>query len=51
MALVWFLSGLILGGAVTLVFMCALQIGRVNEYESENRRLRRELARARGIIR
>lgn len=49
MALVWFLVGLILGGTVTLVFMCALQVGALSEYESENRRLRRELARAREI--
>lgn len=48
MAFVWLILGLILGGAVTLVFMCAIQLGAVNRYESENRRLRRELARARG---
>lgn len=50
MAFVWLIIGLILGGAVTLVFMCALQLGATNRYEIENRRLRMELARARGVI-
>ena len=43
MAVVWLVCGLVLGGAASLVFMCALQIGRLNEYESEARRLRSEL--------
>ena len=45
MAVLWFFVGLIVGGGVTLVFMCALQIGRTNEYEREARRLRSELER------
>ena len=43
MSLIWLVVGLILGGGVSLVFLCALQIGRINEYESEARRLRSEL--------
>ena len=50
MAFVWLILGLILGGAVTLVFMCALPLGAVNKYEIENRRLRVELARARESV-
>ena len=43
MSLLWLIVGLVLGGGVSFVFLCALQIGRVNEYESETRRLRNEL--------
>ena len=43
MAVVWLTVGLILGGGAAFVFLCALQIGRINEYESGARRLRSEL--------
>ena len=45
MAFAWLIVGLILGGGVTLVFLCALQLGRINEYESETQRLKSELER------
>ena len=45
MSVLWLVVGLILGGAVTLVFLCSLQITRANEYESEARRLKSELER------
>ena len=45
MAFVWLIVGLILGGGVAIVFLCALQLGRINEYESEKRRMQRELER------
>lgn len=34
MALVWLIVGLILGGGVSLIFLCALQLGRPDEYGS-----------------
>ena len=43
MAFAWLFIGLALGGGVTLVFLCAIQLGRANEYESETKRLRQEL--------
>ena len=45
MAFVWLIIGLVLGGLVSLVTLCCLQIGRVNEQQSEVRRLKSELAR------
>ncbi|MBQ7715005.1 MAG: inseCt neurotoxin 1c [Clostridia bacterium] len=37
--LLWFIGGLMIGGTVTLIFLCSLQINRVNDYEREIRRL------------
>lgn len=39
----WFLVGLLLGGLITTVLMCCLQLHRVNEYEAEIQRLRSKL--------
>ena len=39
----WFLVGLFLGGIVTTLLMCCLQINRMNDYEAELRKLRSEL--------
>lgn len=39
----WFLSGVLIGGCITLVILCCIQINRRNEYEQELRRLHKEL--------
>ena len=39
----WFLVGLFLGGIVTTLLLCCLQINRMNDYEAELRKLRSEL--------
>jgi len=39
----WFLVGLFLGGIVTTLLMCCLQINRMNDYGAELRKLRSEL--------
>ena len=36
----WFLVGLFIGGIVTTLVLCCLQINRINDYEDEIRRLR-----------
>ena len=47
MSLFWLLCGLFLGGAVSFVALCCLQVGRLNEHRSEVVRLRGELDRMR----
>ena len=47
MALVWLIIGIVLGGSVSFVALCCIQIGRVNEHQSEVIRLRGELERLR----
>ena len=39
----WFLVGLFIGGIVTTLVLCCQQISRINEYESELRKLRSQL--------
>ena len=39
----WFLVGLFIGGIVTTLVLCCLQINRINEYEAELRKLRSQL--------
>ena len=39
-----FIGGMMLGGGVTLVYLCCLQLERINEYEEEIRRLKSKLA-------
>ena len=41
----WFLVGLFIGGIVTTLVLCCLQINRINEYEAELRKLRSQLNR------
>ena len=36
----WLLVGLFIGGIVTTLVLCCLQINRINDYEDEIRRLR-----------
>ena len=38
-----FIIGLLLGGCITLVVLCCLQINRINEFEAEIRKLRAQL--------
>lgn len=38
----FFLLGAIIGGSVSFVFLCCIQINRINEYEAEIRKLKRE---------
>lgn len=40
--LLFFLLGMMIGGFVALVMLCCLQINRINMYEAEIRRLRRQ---------
>lgn len=39
----WFLVRLFIGGIVTTLVLCRLQINRINEYEAELRKLRSQL--------
>lgn len=39
----WFLVGLFIGGIVTTLVLCGLQISRINECEAELRKLRSQL--------
>ena len=39
----WFLVGLFIGGIVTTLVLCCLQISSNNEYEAELRKLRSQL--------
>lgn len=39
----WFLVGLFIGGIVTTLTLCYLQINRINKYEVELRKLRSQL--------
>ena len=41
--LAWLIVGLMVGGCVTLCLMCCLQLNRINDYESEIRRLKEQL--------
>ncbi len=43
MAFLWFFIGLLLGGCITLVYMCCLQLSRINDCEDEIRELRAKL--------
>ena len=43
MELVMFIVGLILGGAVATIIMCCLQINRINEYQRETDKLKKQL--------
>ncbi len=40
--LLFFLLGMMLGGFVSLVLLCCLQINRIGKYEAEIRRLRHQ---------
>ena len=40
MEILYVLGGMALGGSVAFVLLCCLQLHRINEYESEIRRLR-----------
>lgn len=37
----WFVGGAMLGGGVTLMFMCCFQINRINDYEETIRLLQK----------
>lgn len=37
----WFVGGTMLGGGVTLMFMCCFQINRINDYEETIRSLQK----------
>lgn len=39
----WLLAGLLIGGCITMVLLCCLQMNRISEYEQEIRRLRQNL--------
>ena len=39
----WFIMGLLIGGIVTTLVLCCLQINRINKYEAELQRLRSQL--------
>ncbi len=41
--IIWLGMGLVIGGSVTLATLCSLQIRRINHYEREIRKLRRQL--------
>ena len=43
MLIISFVSGLILGGIVSLVILCCVQINRINKYEIELEKLRKQL--------
>lgn len=39
----WFIMGLLIGGIVTTLVLCCLQINRINKYEAELQKLRSQL--------
>jgi len=41
--LAWLVVGLLLGGCIGVTLMCCLQLNRVNDYESEIRKLKSQL--------
>lgn len=41
--LVWLIVGFLLGGCISTVILCCLQINRHNEYERELRKLKEKL--------
>lgn len=41
--LVCFLAGLTLGGCISFVVLCCFQINRINDYESEIKKLKEEI--------
>lgn len=43
--LAWLLVGLLLGGCITMVLLCSLQLNRTRDYEAEIYRLKQELKR------
>lgn len=43
MQIVWLGMGLLIGSSVTLAVLCCLQINRINWYEREIRKLKRQL--------
>ncbi len=40
--LLFFLLGMMIGGLVSLVLLCCLQVNRINEYEAEIKRLKEQ---------
>lgn len=43
MSFLWFLVGLLLGGCVSFMVLCCIQLNRINSYEAEIRKLRSQL--------
>ncbi len=41
----FFLIGLLLGGCLGIILLCGFQLNRVNEYESQIRKLKAQLAK------
>ena len=41
--LAWLIVGLLLGGCIGITLMCCLQLNRVNDYESEIRKLKAQM--------
>jgi hypothetical protein len=41
--LAWLIVGLLIGGCIGVTLMCCLQLNRVNDYESEIRKLKEQL--------
>ena len=39
----WFFAGLLLGGCISLVILCCMQINRIGHYEQAIRQLQEEL--------
>ena len=39
----WLLVGLLLGGCISVVTLCCIQINRISDYETEIQRLKQEL--------
>ena len=41
----FFLIGLLLGGCLSIILLCGFQLNRVNDYESQIRKLKAQLAK------
>lgn len=41
----FFLIGLLLGGCLSIIVICVLQLDRVNDYETQIRKLKAQLAK------
>lgn len=39
----WLFVGLLLGGCISMVMLCCIQINRISDYEMEIKRLKQEL--------
>lgn len=40
---IFIIIGILIGGSTTLIYMCCLQINRINKYETEIKKLKNQL--------